>query len=688
MNKARPVAGDIAAGEDLLEDLRPFVYRRYLDYSVYESLREMKAMIERETVRKGLQDNIKLGRGGIREIEFMAQVYQLIRGGQDIDLQDRSLRRVLALLAERELLPNEAVAELDDAYVFLRRLENRLQAYADQQTHDLPSDAEKQAAIALAMGKADWPELAEEIQQIREAVNQHFNRIFGQPEDDISEEEPSHLQRLWRGLLEDNQALHLLQDLGFEEAEEALTLLGRMRESPRFQNQGESAQRRVDECVPMLIEAASQTDSPDVVLARMLKLLQALVGRTTYVALLVENPTAVPQLAKLCAASSWIAEQIAQQPMLLDSLLDPRILFSPPRRNDLEQELQQDLRNHDAQDLEWLMDAVRRFKQSAVLRVAAADISDAVPLMVVSDHLTEIAEVVLQQALQITALQLQGKHGRPLRADASEAGFAVIAYGKFGGIELGYGSDLDLVFLHNGETNGMTDGERPISHEVYFNRLGQRLIHFLSAFTPAGRVYEVDMRLRPNGESGLLVAALSSFATYQREKAWTWEHQALVRARWVAGSKGLGEQFSLIRQEILSTERDHKALCQSVVDMREKMRTNLEKKEAGLFDLKQGHGGITDIEFIVQYFVLRYTREYPQLAEFTDNIRIMEALADCGLWTKSQVDTLCDAYRHLRSAIHRQALQSMPAVLDATPFAQDIESVQAAWQRHMLSTDE
>ncbi len=693
--KARPIAGDLAEGARLMDHLRPFVYRRYLDYSVYDSLRDMKGMIERETIRKGMQANIKLGRGGIREIEFIAQVYQLIRGGQDRALQARGLRRVLSLLGHSDLLPDAAITELDSAYVFLRRLENRMQAYADHQTHDLPRDSLAREALALAMGFDAWETLEAETARVRESVYGHFRGVFGSTTGEAGEAGDGESERasikalrvLWLGQSDASQAEVLLSELGYEDGEQSLKDLTALRESGRFRNLGETARRRINDCVPLLIQAAAQTASPSLVLRRMLKLLQALSGRTTYVALLVENPTAIPQLARLCAASTWIAEEMVQHPMLLDSLLDPRILYSPPRRPELQQDMADQIAQIAADDLESLMDHVRRYKQLAVLRVAAADVSNAVPLMVVSDHLTEIAEVVLEHALSVTESQLQQRHGLPVRADGTQAGFAVLAYGKFGGIELGYGSDLDLVFVHDGESTASTDGDRAVSHDVYFNRLGQRLIHFLSAFTPAGRVYEVDMRLRPNGESGLLVPNFDALASYQREHAWTWEHQALVRARPVAGSHELADRFNVLRQEILCRSRDAQQLRQAVIDMREKMRKSLEQREAGMLDLKQGSGGIADLEFVTQYFVLRSSQQYPELARYTDNIRILDALGECGLWSPEDVQAMSDAYRAMRKQIHLVALQASPALVPEAMFADEVGQVRDLWQRMMLSSD-
>ncbi len=682
--KARPIAGDIAAGEELLELLRPFVYRRYLDYGAFDALREMKAMIVQEIRRKGMENNIKLGAGGIREIEFMVQVFQLIHGGRHEDLRCRRLREVLPALVRHGLLPEQAAKALDDAYVFLRRLENRMQAYADRQVHELPEHDQPRAALALAMHSPGWHDALGVIQAYRDHVHELFDRVFVAPQVQSDDDDPqARLVALWRGGMPEDAALKLLSSEGYNQAPRALEQIDHLRDGIRYMTVGEQSRRRLDRCVVLLLSAAAQQEQSEIVLERLFEVLRAIAGRSNYVALLVENPTALSQLVRLCAASPWISGQVAQSPVFLDFMLDPRQLYAPPLRDGLVGELQAMSAQADADDVEQQMEILRRFKHSAVLRVAAADVSNAMPLMVVSDRLTEIAEVVVGHCLKQAWRQTARKHGEPRKADGSIAGLLVIAYGKFGGFEMGYGSDLDLVFVHDGEAQSSTDGERPVSHAVFFARLGQRIIHWLSTYTPAGRAYEVDMRLRPSGQSGLLVTGFDALEGYQRDSAWTWEHQALVRARPVAGEAALRERFLALRQEILSNRREPAALRKDVIEMREKMRTALEKREAGRFDLKQGRGGIADIEFIVQYNVLRWTGEHPQLAEYPDNIRIIERLVSSGLWDGEDGETLCEAYRHLRREMHRLSLQEQPSLIASDNLLQEREFVELCWQRYL-----
>jgi glutamate-ammonia-ligase adenylyltransferase len=397
---------------------------------------------------------------------------------------------------------------------------------------------------------------------------------------------------------------------------------------------------------------------------------------------------ALSQLARLCNASPWISDFISKHPLVMDELLDPRALYTPLSRLALSQELLGQLKNIDDGDLEQQMEVLRHFKQSNVLKVAAADVSNALPLMIVSDYLTEIAEVVLQQVLVEVWNTLVSKHGAPsLKKHAASAtpGFAIIAYGKLGGIELGYGSDLDLVFIYDSSAeNGQTDGERPLENEVFFTRVGQRIIHMLATRTPSGELYEVDMRLRPSGASGLLVSSLRAFTEYQQQNAWTWEHQALVRARFVAGDAALGENFRVAREQVLSQSREPQKLQTEVREMRERMRKELGSKNSERYDLKQDPGGIADIEFLAQYCVLRWSQTYPQLTKWTDNIRILETLEKIGVMPSQEANLLADAYRAYRAAVHRLTLQDIPAKVAADRFLNYREEVIRIWQKYMM----
>ncbi|ROR29602.1 bifunctional [glutamate--ammonia ligase]-adenylyl-L-tyrosine phosphorylase/[glutamate--ammonia-ligase] adenylyltransferase [Inmirania thermothiophila] len=684
--KARPVAGARAAGETLLESLRPFVYRRYLDYGAFEALREMKAMIVREVRRRGMEDDIKLGPGGIREIEFIGQAFQLVRGGRMPALRERRLLRVLEVLGREGLLPEAAATELAAAYRFLRRVENRLQQLADAQTHRLPGDETARARIGCALGFDGWEAFSAALAAHRRRVETHFEGVVTAPQAEAGGADEA-CAAVWGGALGAAEAEAVLARLGYGDAAAALRRLAALRDGRLVATLSETARRRLDRLMPLLLAAVGRAEGPDRTLPRVLDVVEAIARRSAYVALLLESPLALSQLVRLCAASPWIARLLARHPVLLDELMDPRTLYAPPRREALARELDALLEGAAADDLEEQMERLRQFRQVNVLRVAAADVSGALPLMVVSDHLTEIAEVVLQRVLALARAQLVARHGEPWCEDAAgrrRAGFAVVAYGKLGGIELGYGSDLDLVFLHDSTGAAQqTDGPRPLDNATFFARLAQRIIHILTTPTAGGVLYEVDTRLRPSGKAGLLVSSLDAFARYQREEAWTWEHQALVRARVVAGDAGLAQRFAEVRAEVLGRPRDPEALRREVREMRARQRRELDRSDTAWFDLKHGAGGIGDIEFLVQYLVLRWGGEDPEVLRWTDNIRQLEALAAGGHLAAADAEALAEAYRRLRGAVHRAALQEQPARAPRDAFVEERACVRALWQRIM-----
>ncbi len=687
MIKARVVAGDRFAGEQLMSSLRPFVYRHYLDFGAFEALREMKAMVMREVRRKDMADNIKLGEGGIREVEFIAQLFQLVRGGQDRALQTPSLFAVFAHLREQNYLPQTTVDELLQAYEFLRRSENRLQAWADRQTHILPTEPEAQLRLAFSMGYVDWDEYQVALEQQRQTVHRHFAQVFDAPQAEEQEDTPQAvLDLLWQTGLEtenEEQAQSVLRETGFDDVKDVLRRLRQLRSSRRYLSLPSQSRKRFDRLMPLLLGASGQVANSDVTLVRTLELLEQIARRSVYMALLVEYPLALSQLVKLCSASPWIARYLAQQPLLLDELLDPRSLYAPPDKPALCAELRQRRVSCEAGDLELAMDALRHFHHSNVLRVAAADQVGALPLMRVSDHLSWIAEVVLEGALDLVWQDLLVRHGAPPGKE-QDKGFAIIAYGKLGGLELGYGSDLDLVFLHGGErADEMTGGEAPLAVPVFYARLGQRLIHILTAHTPAGVLYDIDLRLRPDGASGMLVSSLSSYASYQQDKAWNWEHQALVRARFVAGDPDIAEHFNKIRRDILCQTRAEQSVRKEILSMRQRMRKELLKKSAGQFDLKQGMGGIVDIEFMAQFAVLAWAQRHPSLTVFTDTIRLLEGLAENALMSVEQVAVLTEAYQHYRGRLHRLALQEQGKLVADSEFVEWREAVSRIWREWM-----
>ncbi|MBT3013153.1 MAG: bifunctional [glutamate--ammonia ligase]-adenylyl-L-tyrosine phosphorylase/[glutamate--ammonia-ligase] adenylyltransferase [Candidatus Thiodiazotropha sp. (ex Lucina aurantia)] len=679
MIKARVVAGDSRAGDELMALLRPFVYRRYLDFGAIESLREMKQLISNELHKKGMEANIKLGPGGIREIEFIGQAFQLIRGGRDKELQIRPILLVLQCLQERGLMPEYAVQELSESYRYLRLVENRLQAWQDRQTHLLPADEVGRLRLARSMGYACWDDFSSQLEHYRRRVQEHFDMVFAAPQTS-SDEETQPLTGVWHDSVDQEQAIEALRAAGFSNSEQALRQLHTFRGSHAYRRLSTKGRERLDQLMPLLLEAVGQSEWADDTLHRVTGLLEAIAQRTAYIALLVENPLVLSQLVKLTAVSPWVANMLIRHPILLDELLDPRRLYSPLKRAELNVELADQLARIDENDLESQMELLRLFAQSNRLRVAAADIAGQIPLMVVSDYLTWIAESVIEQVIRLTYLELVRRHGRPPGLARDETGFAVVGYGKLGGIELGFGSDLDMVFLHGcADRNAFTDGHKPVSVDVFYARMAQRFIHIMTTRTPSGILYDVDMRLRPNGNSGMMVSSLETFETYQHNNAWTWEHQALVRARVVAGDKRINDRFEAIRHQVLSRQQDPARLQSEVVEMREKMRAGLDKSNPDQFDLKQGTGGIVDIEFMVQYTVLRWAHDYPELLVWTDNIRLLETMSKLGLLNDYAAERMMGIYKVLRAAYHRSALQDLPALVEIEKLAEERALVQEIW---------
>ncbi|WP_095113468.1 bifunctional [glutamate--ammonia ligase]-adenylyl-L-tyrosine phosphorylase/[glutamate--ammonia-ligase] adenylyltransferase [Pseudomonas sp. Irchel 3H7] len=703
MIKARVVAGDQVAGAQLLDMLRPFVYRRYLDFSAIEALRTMKQLIQQEVRRKGMADNIKLGSGGIREVEFIAQAFQLIHGGRDLSLQQRPLLKVLSTLEGQGYLPPAVISELREGYEFLRYTEHAIQAIADRQTQMLPDGAQDQARIAFMLGFADWDAFHEKLMFWRGRVAWHFAQVIADPDEDEGAASEVVVGGEWLPLWEEAQdeeaACRQLEEGGFADASKALKALAGLRSSPQLRAMQRLGRERLDAFIPRLLAQAVEHANPDLVLERVLPLVEAVARRSAYLVLLTENPGALRRLLTLCAASPWIAEQITRFPLLLDELLNEGRLFKPPLAPELAAELRERLTRIPEDDLEQQMEALRHFKLAHRLRVAASEIAGSLPLMKVSDYLTWLAEAILEQVLALAWRQTVAKYGTPLRTDGTlcDPGFIIVGYGKVGGLELGHGSDLDLVFIHNGDPQAETDGPKSIDGAQFFTRLGQRIIHLLTAQTNSGQLYEVDMRLRPSGASGLLVSSLGAFARYQENEAWTWEHQALVRARVLVGSQDVGQAFEKVRAQVLGKARDLAKLQQEVSEMRAKMRDNLGTKSTAAgtaanafdatapFDLKQDAGGIVDIEFMVQYAALAWSHSHPPLLRWTDNIRILEELEHEGLMPAEDASLLREAYKAYRSAAHRQALQKDPGVIAGDQFVEERRQVLRIWKEMGLS---
>ena len=676
MIKARQVAGDFHTGKQLAALIKPFVYRRYLDYGAFEELRSLKFQITQELKRKDRMENVKLGPGGIREVEFIGQAFQLIRGGQEPALQQREIQVILAVLDELQLMTSEDVANLQFAYRFLRRVENHIQQYQDRQTHDLPKEPKVQSILAFSMDFSDWPSFKAELDEVRVSVQAIFDQVFSLSEQDNRQQSA---QLIWAG---DEQALELLSELEISEPDAILALINEFRNSLAVKRLSAKGSKVLQRLMPQLIDQLPQITDAKLSLQRLLKLFEAVAGRNVYLSLLAENPQALAQLIKLAGASPWICQYLAQYPILFDELLDSRSLYQPLNQQALNDDLQRELAKIEIADSEQLMIALRQFKHLNVLRVAAADIMGVIPVMIVSDYLTWIAEAILEQVLNRAWLMLAEKHGTPMANADQPNGFGIVAFGKFGGIELGYGSDLDLVFVYDC-ADGSTNGDKPIGNDQFYLRLAQKIRHILDTKMLSGVLYETDLRLRPNGDSGLLVSHIAAYEAYYQNQAWTWEHQALVRARFVAGDGDLKTAFEAIRGRVLALPRVAETLKTEVREMREKMRVNLASKDIAVFDLKQSAGGIADIEFIVQYGVLVESQHHGDLSDYTDNVRLLDGLQKYGFIETEDAELLKQAYCAYRDFGHHQVLQDHPALADANQFAELRGQVQRIWHTFM-----
>ncbi len=635
--KARPVAGDIEAGERFLDTLRPFVYRRYLDYGALAGLREMKAAIAAEVARKELADDIKRGPGGIREIEFLAQALQLIRGGREPALQQRRLLPALQALVEARQIEPGVGAALAAAYRFLRKLENRLQMLRDAQTHALPEDTVERLRIAEGCGFAGWPALREQLDAHRGRVAAEFEALLATHQ---RRAEPTALAAYWRALPEAGAA-SALADNGFEEASALDAQLRDFVRTPGVRDLPDAARARLDCVVPALLQAAARSRQPDAALQRALALLKNILRRSSYLALLDEQPEALRRLVDAVARSALLAERLAAHPLLLDELLDARAAGPLPQRDALRAECEAAIGAADG-DTEATLQALNEKRHALSFRIALAVLDARQNASDSTRQLAWLADAVVAIALRLAISETAAAHGT-----VPGARFAVLGYGSLGGEELGFGSDLDLVFLYDAADGAHSDGARSLEASRYYARLAQKLVALLGAPTAAGKLYEIDVRLRPDGAKGLLVSTLASFADYQRERAWTWEHQALVRARGIAGDAALLEAFESVRSGTLSRQRDPQKLRGDVAAMRAKMRAELDRSDAARFDLKQGEGGLVDLEFLLQYLVLRDSHGHPQLLRPRDTPGLIAAASSAGALDASAAGALRDAHTSL-----------------------------------------
>ncbi|MGL5047118.1 MAG: bifunctional [glutamate--ammonia ligase]-adenylyl-L-tyrosine phosphorylase/[glutamate--ammonia-ligase] adenylyltransferase [Shewanella sp.] len=682
MVKARALGPWNHFSDELHSLLRPFVYRRYIDFSAIESLRKMKHLIAQEVRRRQLTDNIKLGAGGIREVEFVVQSFQLIRGGREPALRQQSLFGAIDTLYSLGQFEYLAVDELKHSYLLLRRVENLLQAIDDKQTQTLPNNPLDWARLCYVLDMTNEVDLRTHIEAAMNKIHRHFKATVGGEE---GEEKAEHwAAQLWHMQdLDDGIALLAEQQI---DDDKLCPMLSSWRETVTKRSIGPRGRETLDKLMPRLLEELINQQNPSAAFGPVSKVLEQILTRTTYLELLCENPGARQQLVSLCCASPWIAAQLAKFPMLLDELIDPSQLYDTTSIDDYPSELRQYMMRVPEDDMEQQMEALRQFKLSQQLKIAAADVTGVLPVMQVSDHLTFLAEAIIEQVVMQAWQQVSVRHGVPAYLEGSDTGFAVVGYGKLGGIELGYGSDLDLVFLCENKThNSLTNGERPIEVGHFYLKLAQRILHLFSSRTTSGELYEVDMRLRPSGASGLMVSEIERFGEYQANEAWTWEHQALVRSRFVFGDNSLAVKFSHIRASVLEKPRDKAELQKAVREMRQKMRDHLLKVSDGMFDLKQSPGGIADIEFIAQYLVLANAYHYPELTIWSDNVRIFGVLAELELLPMMSAQYLTQAYCLLRDENHRLTLQQKVGQLAIVEIAEQAERVLSIYRSELES---
>ena len=695
MIKARPVAGSIEQGYALLKGLNAFIYRRYFDYGSFDSFREMKHRITLQVKDKKLKDNIKLGAGGIREIEFFGQLFQLIRGGVEPELQEQQILKVLDLLQVHKCINQETRQDLKDAYCFLRQVENRLQEYQDRQTHDIPAKADQRLILALSMGFDSFDPFNQELTHVLNRVHGHFSQLLVTEEEENTDTQTRHLREMWTNINDPQFTSDALEVAGFGDSDQLLASLRTLASHPNTQRLTPNGRKKLTRLMPMLVKKAGQEKEAQSILSKLIDLIITIERRTCYLSLLLENKGALDTLIVLAQKSPWIITFLSQHPVLLDELMHPATLYAPPKKQALEREMADRMKKIPSGDVEYLLEELCIFRQVNTLRVAAADVSGNYPLMKVSDHLTYIAETVLAQVLQIAWDVVTQKYGIPQGITANPKnpqGFAIVAYGKVGGLEMGYKSDLDLVFLFQAEP-GMTSSNPPqgeemspgrsIDNVLFYSNLGQRIIGLLTMHTSAGTLYGADMRLRPGGASGMIVSHMDAFEEYLDTQAWTWEHQALIRARPITGDPALFLRFEKIRETVLGKERDPAILQKEVSEMRERMRQKRLSHEPGLFDLKQDSGGIVDIEFLVQYLILKNGHRFPDVLVWTDNIRLMEALSVEGIISGTESQVLQEAYVGIRQVMHRLTLQEKSLIIDDNLFKETATAVSKIYAAYL-----
>jgi glutamate-ammonia-ligase adenylyltransferase len=678
MVKARVITGSNHSRAHLAALLKPFVFRKYHDYRVFEGLATLKSKIDSQAKSKGMRVNIKVGPGGIREIEFFVQAFQILKGGRNHQLQTTEIFSCFDALLQQGIVDSDTVNKLRAAYCYLRTLENRIQMFDDQQTHDLPANADQQARIAHTLGFTTWDAVVDQLQQHRDQVSHFFNELFKSDTQDAGAKPV--IDDSFAETIEDDRQWEFIAASGVADAAEINQSLNRFLRSKGWNYMSTRARQRFNNLLPRLLETIHDSASPAMLFERFMRLFSSIAGRSVYFELLFQNQALLEKLCSLFARSAWIADEVSQYPMLLENLIHA----GDEQRFDkscLRQRLQTQLANIEG-DTELELDSLRLFKREQTLVIASAELAQEIDAIQVCHYLCDLAEVVLDAVYQLASKALQQQYGIPQCTEDGkrrEARLAIIGYGKLGGYEMHYQSDLDVIFLHDssGEQQ-VTSGEKCIDNSVYFARLAQKIISMTSVLTASGKLYEIDSRLRPEGSSGLLVSSTQAYLRYQLEKAWTWEHQALVRARLVAGSQTLLGEFGRIREQVLRLERDGVQLRRDIVEMRERIYSAKHPPEGERRDLKQSRGAMVDIEFLVQYWVLALANNIGSDCLYSDNISLLNELFRLNLITSSQ-SQLAGIYTDYHRLLHESVLQNQSSEIDAELIDAQIKQVINCW---------
>ena len=648
--KANPLASsNLGTPAQTEEDLRqlqsivqPFVFRRYLDYQAISALRDLHHRIAQEVAKADARKrgwDVKLGRGGIREIEFIAQLFQIVRGGRDPGLRARQTLATLAALGERGMLSGEQATTLADAYAFLRQLEHAIQYRDDEQSHRLPDDDRVQRELA-ALLRLSPEAFAARIESVRSAVAAIFDSLLA----------PETLER---------SAVACGPELSAVPAGRLEALRG----GARWRAAREDARVHIDR----IVEQARRHAPSDEALVRLIDLLESVLRRPGYLALLDAYPAALQRVLRLLGRARWSAQYLLQHPVVLDELLDGQILAPVDFAQWTQQQhsLLKSVHKAGLPDDERRMDHLREAHHAQVFRLLVQDLEGLLTVERLSDHLSELADQVIGLVIGCAWASLKGRHRDTPR-------FAVIAYGKLGGKELGYASDLDLVFVY--------DDPHPQAAGAYC-QLAVRISSWMSMQTAAGQLFEVDVRLRPDGVSGLAAISVSGLESYLRDKAWAWEHQALTRARGCAGDTDLVRHFENLRRSMLSRSREASALASEILAMRKRMHAGHPNRSQD-FDLKHDAGGMVDIEFITQYLVLAHGANHPGLLDNAGNIALLQRSAAAGLIEGRLASACADAYRRYRSLQHGLRLnEARFARVPQAEIAREAQAVRSLWEQ-------